>query len=101
MRSEVTTPKVNEQCRFLLALTPLQLRYSKQVTDPDCSSEKNVNGSEGKRRQIPHEMNEDSRESRMSFREDRFPREQYDEVSTPPKSQLNSNECWKSAEHRN
>jgi hypothetical protein len=26
---------VNEQCRFLLALTPLQPRYAKQVADAD------------------------------------------------------------------
>jgi hypothetical protein len=28
-------------------------------------------------------------------------REQYDVVWTPPKSRLNSNEGWKSDEHRN
>src|ERR1700688_4270208 len=55
------------------------------------SSEKNVNGNEGKHRQIPHVMYEDNRESRMWFREDRSAGA-IDEVWTPPKSRLNSNE---------
>jgi len=65
-------------------------RYAKQAADPDWFKRENVNRNEGKHRQIPNVMN-DSRESRMWFRED-SPREQYDEVWTPPKSRLNSNE---------
>ncbi len=64
------------------------------------SSEKNVNGNEGKHRQIPNVMNEDIESLGYGFEKIGL-REQYDEVWTPPKSRLNSNEGWKSAEHRN
>lgn len=69
-------------------------------TVPVDSSEKNVNGNEGKHRRITNEMSEDNRESRMSFRED-VSAEAIRRGLDAAETRANSNKNWGSAENRN